>query len=46
VGGWLISFTCKNSLVSSESHRSKRAGRFVKELQKSQKYFTTGCIIG
>ena len=41
MGGWGISFTCKNSLVSSEPHRSKRAGLFAKELQKSQKYFTT-----
>ena len=46
MGGWGISFTRKNSLVSSDPHRSKRAGRFAKELQKSQKYFTTGCIIG
>ena len=46
MGGWGISFTRKNSLVSSDPHRSKRAGRFAKELQKSHKYFTIGCIIG
>ena len=46
MGGCGISFTRKNSLVSSDPHRSKRAGRFAKELRKSQTYFTTGCIIG